>query len=280
MLAVIPGTDLADQYVIVGAHYDHLGTPAAPAMPATRSATAPPTTPPAWRPRSPSAARSPRSHAAAPLGDPRVLGPRGGRPARLAATTRSIRSCRSPTRSATSTSTSRAPTCCRACATPPSRSAPETGGARFQDIVQAAIGEQTLDTDDAQLDLRPGPQRLRRTSSACGVPTVFFTDATGPCYHTAQDEPGVVDFDKLEQQIATSLAVTRELARTTTRRVPGPRTRRSTLPGRGHVRERGRSRRLRPQPVLRAGPADDHEHQGPGPRRSVTTAPRISTRTT
>ena len=25
MVAVIPGTDLADQYVVVGAHYDHLG---------------------------------------------------------------------------------------------------------------------------------------------------------------------------------------------------------------------------------------------------------------
>ena len=46
------------------------------------------------------------------------------------------------------------------------------------------------------------------------MPTVFFTDANGPCYHTVDDEIGVVDFDKLDEQIAISLAVTRELAST------------------------------------------------------------------
>jgi hypothetical protein len=46
------------------------------------------------------------------------------------------------------------------------------------------------------------------------VPTVFFTDATGPCYHTVDDEIEVVDFDKLDAQIATALGVTRQLAGT------------------------------------------------------------------
>ena len=46
------------------------------------------------------------------------------------------------------------------------------------------------------------------------MPSVFFTDATGPCYHTNDDEIGIVDFDKLDQQIAISLRVTRELAAT------------------------------------------------------------------
>ncbi len=32
------------------------------------------------------------------------------------------------------------------------------------------------------------------------VPNVFFSDSTGPCYHTAQDEVKVVDFWKLDQQ--------------------------------------------------------------------------------
>ena len=32
---------------------------------------------------------------------------------------------------------------------------------------------------------------------------MFFTDATGPCYHTIDDEVAVVDFSKLEQEIAT-----------------------------------------------------------------------------
>ena len=50
------------------------------------------------------------------------------------------------------------------------------------------------------------------------VPSVFFTDATGPCYHTAQDEIDIVDFDKLDQQIAIALRVTRDLANAATRR--------------------------------------------------------------
>jgi hypothetical protein len=48
------------------------------------------------------------------------------------------------------------------------------------------------------------------------VPTVFFTDATGPCYHTNDDEIGIVDFGKLDQQIGIALRVTRELANTVT----------------------------------------------------------------
>jgi hypothetical protein len=48
------------------------------------------------------------------------------------------------------------------------------------------------------------------------VPSVFFTDATGPCYHTAQDAIGVVDFDKLEKQAAIALRVTRDLASSNT----------------------------------------------------------------
>ena len=43
---------------------------------------------------------------------------------------------------------------------------------------------------------------------------MFFTDATGPCYHTTDDEVTVVDFSKLEQEIATGEALTRDLATT------------------------------------------------------------------
>ena len=32
------------------------------------------------------------------------------------------------------------------------------------------------------------------------VPTIFYSDSTGPCYHTNADEPAVVDFGKLENQ--------------------------------------------------------------------------------
>jgi hypothetical protein len=37
------------------------------------------------------------------------------------------------------------------------------------------------------------------------VPTVFFSDSTGGCYHTTQDEIGVVDFWKLRFQAKVGL---------------------------------------------------------------------------
>ncbi|MDP9332680.1 MAG: M28 family peptidase [Actinomycetota bacterium] len=75
----------------------------------------------------------------------------------------------------------------------------ETGGPQLQSIVARAGS--------------PGPLGLHSLSSifgqyrsdyvnfiSAGIPTVFFSDATGPCYHTAQDEIGVVDFWKLRFQ--------------------------------------------------------------------------------
>ena len=52
------------------------------------------------------------------------------------------------------------------------------------------------------------------TSPAAGVPIVFFTDANTPCYHTSQDDVSNLDFDKLDQQILTAEALTRDLMST------------------------------------------------------------------
>jgi hypothetical protein len=91
--------------------------------------------------------------------------------------------------------------------------AAESGGDRFQSIVRSAINASTLDTE--QLSSIFGQNRSDYVSFlAKQVPSVFFTDATGPCYHTNDDEIGIVDFDKLDQQIAISLRVTRTLADT------------------------------------------------------------------
>jgi Zn-dependent M28 family amino/carboxypeptidase len=46
-----------------------------------------------------------------------------------------------------------------------------------------------------------------------GVPTVFFSDTTGPCYHTAQDDVGVVDFQKLHKQAAIGTELVRTILR-------------------------------------------------------------------
>jgi hypothetical protein len=91
----------------------------------------------------------------------------------------------------------------------------ESGGSPLQNIVRAAAGRGALDT--AILSTIFGQGRSdHATFQGAGVPSVFFTDATGPCYHTAQDEIGVVDFGKLDQQISTALDVTRQLAQTST----------------------------------------------------------------
>lgn len=45
-----------------------------------------------------------------------------------------------------------------------------------------------------------------------GVPTVFFSDSTGPCYHTNGDEVAVVDFTKLDQQTRLGYDLTAAVA--------------------------------------------------------------------
>ena len=49
-----------------------------------------------------------------------------------------------------------------------------------------------------------------------GVPTVFFSDATGPCYHTDSDDDAVVDYGKLNAQIGILQRTVQTLANTNT----------------------------------------------------------------
>jgi hypothetical protein len=51
---------------------------------------------------------------------------------------------------------------------------------------------------------------------AHGVPTVFFSDSTGPCYHTTGDELARVDFAKLRAQSRIAFRVVAGLAEGTT----------------------------------------------------------------
>ena len=75
--------------------------------------------------------------------------------------------------------------------------------------------DRRLDAADrgAQHDLRPGSQRPRQLPRH-QIPTVFFSDATGPCYHTNADEFAIVDFGKLQHEIGIAAQVTRSLANT------------------------------------------------------------------
>jgi hypothetical protein len=89
--------------------------------------------------------------------------------------------------------------------------AAESGGDRLEGIVHDAIGASTLQTET--LSTIFGQGRSDHVSFLSKqVPTVFFSDATGPCYHTNDDELSIVDFGKLDKQIGIALQVTRALA--------------------------------------------------------------------
>ena len=205
VVAVIPGTDLADQYVVVGAHYDHLGgsfngatdnaTGVAAALAIARSIAAQPT--------------KPRRSVVIALWDQEEDGLVGSRyyvQNPLLPLAKAVGYVNFDIQGANLLPSLRNTSIAVAA---------ETGGTRFQGILRAAIGERSLDT--AMLSSIFGQNRSDYVNFInAGIPSVFFTDATGPCYHTVDDELGIVDFDKLDVQIATALAVTRELANTTT----------------------------------------------------------------
>lgn len=203
VVAVIPGTDLADQYVVVGAHYDHLGgsfngatdnaAGVAVALGIARSIAAQPT--------------KLRRSVVIALWDQEEDGLVGSRyyvQHPLVPLANTVAYVNFDIQGANLLPSLRNTSIAVAA---------ETGGARFQDIVRSAIGERSLDT--AMLSSIFGQGRSDYVNFiGARVPSVFFTDATGPCYHTVDDELGVVDFDKLDVQIATALDVTRQLAST------------------------------------------------------------------
>jgi hypothetical protein len=89
----------------------------------------------------------------------------------------------------------------------------ETGGPQLAQLVNDAIAPGTLDMQ--QLSFIFGQNRSdHAVLVGAGVPSVFFTDATGPCYHTDSDDISVVDFAKLDQQIAIVRRLTTALATT------------------------------------------------------------------
>ena len=89
----------------------------------------------------------------------------------------------------------------------------ETGGPNLQAAANAATEASGLET--LALGLLFGQGRSDHAVFAdAGVPIVFFTDANTPCYHTSQDDLTNLDFDKLGQQILTAEALAQEMATT------------------------------------------------------------------
>ncbi len=86
----------------------------------------------------------------------------------------------------------------------------ETGGARLSDAVKRAIGNGPLQTHLVSSIFGQGRSDYVNFTNV-GIPNVFFSDSTGPCYHTAQDELKVVDFTKLARQVDTAYRLSVDL---------------------------------------------------------------------
>lgn len=92
----------------------------------------------------------------------------------------------------------------------------ETGGADFAELVQWAIDEEKLDTK--RLSFIFGQLRSDYANFVdVGVPTVFFSDSTGPCYHTQGDDLTVVNEGKLRIQSRIAFRIAAALAEQTPR---------------------------------------------------------------
>ena len=89
----------------------------------------------------------------------------------------------------------------------------ETGGPNLVAAAVAATEESALDT--VPLSLLFGQGRSdHATFVGAGVPSVFFTDATPPCYHTVGDDTSIVDYPKLVEQELTAETLVFDLADT------------------------------------------------------------------
>lgn len=88
--------------------------------------------------------------------------------------------------------------------------AAESGGSLLQNAVQRSLNRSNLAY--RKLTASFGNRLSDHTNFLnASVPSVFFTDGIGSCYHTAQDEHSVVDFAKLLSQIAVGNRLAREL---------------------------------------------------------------------
>jgi Peptidase family M28 len=94
--------------------------------------------------------------------------------------------------------------------------ASETGGAALEEAVERAIASEPLGT--RLLSYVFGQLRSDYASFVAGrVPTVFFSDSTGACYHTTGDDLGLVDFAKLREQTRIAFRLVAGLAEEPTR---------------------------------------------------------------
>lgn len=212
IVAVIPGTDLADEYVVVGAHYDHIGSDCPTSDPADdicNGATdnAAGVAAAIVAASNQEAAGPPRRTVVVALWDSEedwLLGSNHYTTDPVVPLEQTVAYVNFDIQGSV---------LLPSIANRTIAIGAETGGPTFIDAVTTATLASTLDT--ALLSVIFGQGRSDHVNFIeNGVPAVFFTDATNACYHTAQDDVTAVDFDKLDQQIATATALLADLAST------------------------------------------------------------------
>jgi hypothetical protein len=207
VIGVIPGTDLADEYVMIGAHYDHLGLGECNPVDragtddvcngATDNATG---VVAALAVAEVIAAAAPRRSVIVALWDAEEDGLVGSRAyvadpvvpleQTVAYVNFDIQGSDLLPSLAGSTIVIGA----------------ETGGQLLIEATTSAVADSTLDTSVFSRVF--GQDRSDHAPLiGAGVPSVFFTDATNGCYHTVGDDIDIVNFDKLEEQVATATAL-------------------------------------------------------------------------
>ncbi|MCU1368005.1 MAG: peptidase [Ilumatobacteraceae bacterium] len=214
LFGVIPGSDLADQYVIIGAHYDHLGSDCTGSGPAdsicngaTDNATGVAAALAIGQAIAGQEEGGPRRTVIIALWDAEEDGLLGSAAylanpvVPLADTVAYINFDIQGTN-----------------ISPALRNTTvvvgaETGGANLVAETKAATAASSLNT--VALSLLFGQGRSDHANFVnAGIPSVFFTDATPPCYHTVGDDASIVDYPKLEQQVNTARTLAETLADT------------------------------------------------------------------
>ncbi len=209
LLGVIPGTDLADEYVIVGAHYDHLGAFGPDIFNGATDNAAGVAAVLAIGAAIQALPNPPRRSVILALWDAEEDGLVG-----------SLAYTNSPLVPLLDTVAYVNFDILGANVLPSLRNtsfsiAAESGGSSLQGLVQSAVAQETLDT-------RPLTEPFGQSRSDyknflnVSIPTVFFSDATGGCYHTPGDDINVVDLGKLREQSRIAFRLVVDLAETST----------------------------------------------------------------
>lgn len=210
ILGLIPGGDLADEYIVIGAHYDHIGSDCLSADPvdhicngATDNASGVATV--ISIARAIAAEGTPRRSVVIALWDAEEDGLLGsahyvGSPVvPLAQTVAYLNfDIQGATLSPSSANTTIA-------------IGAETGGDVLVQATANAMASSSLQPVLLSSFLFQGRSDHANFAQA-GIPAMLFSDATGGCYHTAQDETDIVDFAKLDRQVGVGAAIVRELA--------------------------------------------------------------------